>query len=102
MCDDGKVCVTAVPELSCNHEKADTRVLLRTAHAASSGYKTVILQSPDIDVAVIAVSLAAQVSAQLLFCTETRHRVGLVDLTVVAQYHSVSSPSFISLQCHRM
>ena len=38
MCANGKVYVTAVPELSCNHEEADTRVLLHAAHAASSGY----------------------------------------------------------------
>ena len=42
-CEDRKVCVTAVPKLSCNHEKADTRVILHAAHAASSGYMTVNL-----------------------------------------------------------
>ena len=96
-CKDGKVHVKAVPELSCNHEKADTRLLLHAAHAASHGFTTVILQSPDTDVAVIAVSLVAQVPAQLLFRTGTGHRAHFLDLTAVAQYHSTSSPCFIGL-----
>ena len=74
-----------------------TPLLLHAAHAASHGFTTVILQSPDTDVAVIAVSLAAQVPAQLLFRTRTGHHARFLDLTEVAQYHSTSSPCFIAL-----
>ena len=42
--------------LKCNHEEADTHLLLHAKHASDS-YSKVIISSPDTDVAIIAVSL---------------------------------------------
>ena len=40
---DGAVHWDEVPSLQCDHEEADTRLLLHSAHAASTGYQTVII-----------------------------------------------------------
>ena len=40
----------------CNHEKADTRMLLHAAHAARHGHSKVVLQTVDTDVLVLAIS----------------------------------------------
>ena len=60
-----------VPELRCNHEEADTQILLHAAHEAQNDYSTVYLRSTNIDVAIIAISLASQVPAQ--FVVQDRH-----------------------------
>lgn len=39
-----------VPSLQCYHEEVDTSLLLLAAHAADSGYCTVIIRSPNTDV----------------------------------------------------
>lgn len=46
-----------MPELHCNHEEADTRMLFHAAQASQDGYDKVVICSPDTDVLVI--SLAA-------------------------------------------
>ena len=38
-----------VSSLQCYHEEVDTSLLLLAAHAADSGYRTVIIQSPNTD-----------------------------------------------------
>ena len=83
---DGTVTVQrfAVPELECSHEEADTRMLLHAQHAANTGQASVIIRSPDTDVAVIACSLASQIQARLIFQTETTQRMRYLDLTAIA------------------
>ena len=83
---DGTVTVQrfAVPELECSHEEADTRMLLHAQHAANTGQASVIIRSPDTDVAVIACSLASQIQARLIFQTGTAQRMRYLDLTAIA------------------
>ena len=40
----------------CNHEEADTRMLLHAAHAARHGHSKVVLRTVDTDVLVLAIS----------------------------------------------
>lgn len=42
----------------CNHEEADTRIMLHAAHAAHSGHKKILICTVDTDVVVLAVTLA--------------------------------------------
>ena len=43
-----------VIELSnCDHEEADTRLMLHAAHAANCGHETIVIKSPDTDVFVL-------------------------------------------------
>ena len=95
----GAVTRQLVSELRCNHEEADTRMLLHAAHAARNGYSSVYLRSPDTDVAVIAVSLASQFpnATQLIFRTGTKQRSRFIDLTAVAAMYRSTAASLIGL-----
>ena len=42
----------------CNHEEADTRMMLHTAHAAHAGHSKITIRTVDTDVVVLAVALA--------------------------------------------
>ena len=64
----------SIKQLACTHEEADTRLLLHAAHAATSGYTTVVIHSPDTDVAILACAAVPDIQAQLLFRTGTRQR----------------------------
>ena len=72
-----------VQELECSHEEADTRILLHAQHAAEAGHGTVIIRSPDTDVAIIACGLAGQISARLILQTGTAQRMRYLDLTAI-------------------
>ena len=72
-----------VQELECSHEEADTRILLHAQHAAEAGHGTVIIHSPDTDVAIIACGLAGQISARLILQTGTAQRMRYLDLTAI-------------------
>ena len=71
-------------ELRSNHEEADTRTLLHANHA-SSNKKRIILQSPDTDVAVIAIHKAKELQCQeFWFKTGTKDRVRFIPIDLVA------------------
>ena len=57
--------------LSCNHEEADTRIILH-AKNASITHDRIIIWSPDTDVFVFAMSLYHQIRKQLWFQTEVK------------------------------
>ena len=42
----------------CNHEEADSRMLLHASHAAQHGHHAILIRTVDIDVVVLACSLA--------------------------------------------
>ncbi|XP_070559991.1 uncharacterized protein [Ptychodera flava] len=55
-----------VQELRCDHEEADTRLLLHTKHAASyEDTDTVIIRSPDTDVIILTISIIHCLQANL-------------------------------------
>ena len=41
-------------ELECTHEEADTRMLFHAVRTSPSGFQTIVIRSPDTDVAVLA------------------------------------------------
>jgi hypothetical protein len=52
---DGRVIQKQVDQLSCDHEEADTRLMLHASlHAASSDCQTVLVKSPDTDAFILA------------------------------------------------
>lgn len=95
--EGGVISCQLVPELRCNHEEADTRILLHAAHAAQNGYSTVYLRSPDTDVAIIAISLASQVPAELVFKTGTKQRSRFINLSAIAIKYGSAAVSMIGL-----
>ena len=75
-----------VPELHSTQEEADTRLLLHAKHAADNGAQTIVIQSPDTDVAVIGCALAEGIPARLIFRTGTLHQTHLIDLSLMSQH----------------
>ena len=95
--EGGVISHQLVPELRYNHEEADTLILLHAPYALQNGYSTVYLCAPDINVAIIAISLASQVPAQLVFKTGTKQRSRFINLCAIAIKYSSAAVSMIGL-----
>ncbi len=48
----------------CNHEEADTRMVLHAEHQVKSGYRKILVKSPDTDVIVLFISLFSKIGAE--------------------------------------
>ena len=89
---DGQVVdVTPVEDLRCNHEEADTRLILHARHACENGERAIVIRSPDTDVAILAVfhfpqlQLAARGECvQVFFRTGTKHRLRYIDIDALS------------------
>ena len=46
----------------CNHQEADTRMILHVADAINEGYMKILLRTVDTDVVILAVTAAAKLS----------------------------------------
>ncbi|XP_065193404.1 uncharacterized protein LOC135825157 [Sycon ciliatum] len=89
---------TEIPELSCTHEEADTRLLLHSAHATSHGFQSALICSPDTDVAVIAIGLSTSINGQLVFKTGSAKKPELVDISALsAKLGPAASEALIGL-----
>lgn len=75
---------TPVPALKSTHEEADTRLLLHAQHAASNGYPTVTIKSPDTDVAVLAVAFSHAIPAKIIFLTGSGSKKREVDINAIS------------------
>ena len=82
---DGRLQTVVVPVSQCNHEEADTSLILHACHASKVGHSVVSISSPDTDVAVIATGHSYDVPATLLFLTGTKHRRRYINLTQVGK-----------------
>ena len=79
------VAVTAqcVADLECCHKEATTRLLLHAAHAATMGFASVVIGSPDTDVTILACSLCPGITARIFFRTGTKTRSRFIDIQAV-------------------
>ena len=78
--------MTTVPDLECDHEEADTSMILHAKHAQTNKRT---IWSPDTDVAVIALANSSVLQAQcqslkLLFTTGRKDKARTLDLTVMS------------------
>ncbi|XP_056105946.1 uncharacterized protein LOC130084505 [Rhinichthys klamathensis goyatoka] len=80
---EGLQTLSAVDDLTCDHEECDTRVFLHAQHAAQE-HQTVVIKSPDTDVAVIALSLQPDLPCRLYFFTGVGNKTRLIDLAKVS------------------
>ena len=76
---------SVVPKLESTQEEADTRLLLHCAHAARQGHQTIVIKSPDTDVAVIACLASHSIPAMILFRTGTKNRTRFINITTMGQ-----------------
>ena len=65
---NGEMMCSEIRELYCDHEEADTRMILHTMHASQS-YRNIIIKSPDTDVLLIALNACLSADADILFET---------------------------------
>ena len=86
-----------LPYLKSDHEEADTRLLLHANDCASSS-NTVVIWSPDTDVAVIGIGSADKISANVLFATGTGKNQRLLDLTKIS--HNIGQLAPVLPQLH--
>lgn len=82
---NGKVSSEKVSELACTHEETDTRILLHAKHAADHGQTTVIIRSPDSDVAILACHFQDRISARLLVLKTTKTRTFFLDIPKITE-----------------
>ena len=78
-----------VQQLASNHEEADTILFLHCAYAAQSTSSTsvlnrnIVIQSPDTDVFIIAISLGHLIEGNLLFHTERGDLQRTIDIQAI-------------------
>ena len=70
-----------IRSLTCNHEEADTRMLLHASHAADM-LSRVVIMSPDTDVAVLGVHFAQTIGSEIWFKTGVKDLVRYTPLSV--------------------
>ena len=68
--NDGKVVCEEITDLNSNREEADTKLLLHAKHASENGETTIIIKSPDTDVAILACHFCRDIKQHLFgdFC----------------------------------
>jgi hypothetical protein len=73
-----------VEDLACDREEADTRM---PAHAksASAGYSSIIINSPDTDVFIIALNASLSIRADLYFETGTKDQRRIISISKVKE-----------------
>ena len=71
-------------ELSCDHEEADTRMLLDASHASQS-YENVLIKSPDTDVFIISPYFCLNFSCRLFFETGVKDKARIINVNRVVE-----------------
>ena len=82
--NDGKVACKEITELNSNHEEADTKLLLHVKHASENGETTIIIKSPDTDVAILACHFCRDISAWILIMKKEKTRNIYLETSAIA------------------
>lgn len=72
-----------VAELDCDHEEADTRLLLHSKHAASN-HDHVIIKTPDTDVFILCIAMQKTIGKDLFVMTGTGNKFRLINTSAVS------------------
>ena len=70
---------TEEPELRTDHEEADTRLIFHARHAGAP-HSTVVIESSDTDVAVMALAHSKNLNCQVALLTGTKDKKRLLDI----------------------
>ena len=81
MSHQGIVSTEQVYDIDSNQEETDTRVVLYAQFAASQGYETIRVRSPDSDIYFILLHHASSINATVLFDTGTGNKRRLLNVT---------------------
>jgi hypothetical protein len=80
--DDLVVC-NEILELECNHEEADTRLLLHAKHSATTN--DAIIKSPDTDVFVLCIAIQRAIEKDIFFMTGTGNHFRLISIKTIVE-----------------
>lgn len=72
-----------VPALRCDHEEADTRLLLHSKHAAEE-YDDILIKSPDTDVLVLCTAMQKTIGKKLYLMTGTGNKFRVIDIASIS------------------
>ena len=65
--------------LGCNHEEANTRILLYANHISQST-ENVVVYTPDTDVLLIAIAASGQIPGSLFIRTGTKYKACIISI----------------------
>ena len=74
-----KIVCTEVERLMCDHEEADTRLILHASNAAQT-HSNVIIRSPDTDVFFVALNASLVIHCEIFFLTGTQNKTRIISL----------------------
>lgn len=69
-----------VPELSCDHEEADTRMLLHANHMSQAGFGNIIIHTPDTDVFLITIAASTEIQPNMFIRTGTKEKARTISI----------------------
>ena len=81
--DCSDVILSIVNDLACDHEEADTRLLLHAAHASRS-FENVIIKSPDTDVAVLFIAHSDKLDGNHIYLAGCKNKTRMLDINKIA------------------
>ena len=62
------------PELSNNHEEADTRMFLHAKEISESNIRNIVINTPDTDMFLVGITASNQINANLFIRTGTKNK----------------------------
>ena len=72
-----------VAELRCDHEEADTRLLLHSTHAAEA-HADILIKSPDTDVFVLCTAMQKTIGSKLYLMTGSGNKFRVINVAAVS------------------
>ena len=76
--------IEEIATLSCDHEEADTRMLLHANHASQS-HGSIVIKSPDTDMFIIMLSFCRILQCKLFYETGVKEETCVIDVKCVQQ-----------------
>ena len=71
------------PELSCNHEEADTRMLLNAKRISDTNIRNIVINTPDTDVFLIGIAASKKNNAKLYILNGTKIKERIIKIKKV-------------------
>ena len=82
--NDSKVVCEEITELNSSHEETDTKLLLHAKHTSENNETTIIIESPDTDVAILASCFCRDISAWILIMKKEKARNIYLEISAIA------------------
>ena len=84
------IVATEIPELQCDHQEADTRLMLHAKHACRTN-ATIVIASPDTDVFLLCASVMHEFTSELYFMTGTASDTRILQMSTISSWYRVDT-----------